>query len=190
MLPFNWIIEWDRMVSKVDPNPAHFARKIDTHLAPPLDAMVNQGNDPSLAPDIRELLKRLAARNLLRGYQLSIPTGQSVAAALGVPPLSAAELQQGNGDELNAALADGGFLAATPLWYYILKESEVRANGQTLGEVGSRIVCETMIGSLHHDPRSYLNWRGGWDPSQGARLPNGDPIVTIIDLFRFAGLPA
>jgi hypothetical protein len=87
-------------------------------------------------------------------------------------------------------LSDGGFLAATPLWYYILKESEVRANGQTLGEVGSRIVCETMIGSLHHDPRSYLNWRGGWDPSQGARLPNGDPIVTIVDLFRFAGIPA
>jgi hypothetical protein len=152
--------------------------------------MVNQGNDPSLAADIRTLLKRLTARNLLRGYQLSIPTGQSVAAALGVPPLSATELQQGNGDELNAALTDGGFLEATPLWYYILKESEVRANGNTLGEVGSRIVCETMIGSLHHDPKSYLNWRDGWDPSQGVKLPSGDPIVTIADLFQFAGIPA
>ena len=60
--------------------------------------MVNQGNDDRRDPDIKTLLKRLAARNLLRGYQLSIPTGQSVAAASGVAPLSADELKQGNGD--------------------------------------------------------------------------------------------
>jgi hypothetical protein len=189
VLPFNWIIEWDRMVSKVDPDPTHFARKIDTRIAPPLDDIVNQGNGVS-DPDIRALLKRLAARNLLRGYQLSIPTGQAVAAAMGVALLSESELRQGNGDGLNRALDEGGFLARTPLWFYVLKEAEVRANGNTLGEVGSRIVCETMIGSLHHDPRSYLNWRGGWDPSQGVRLANGDPVVTIADLFRFAGIPA
>jgi hypothetical protein len=154
VLPFNWIIEWDRFVSKVDADPTHFARKIDTHIAPPLDNIINQGNGIS-NPEIKALLKRLAARNLLRGYQLSIPTGQSVAAALGVAPLSADELKQGNGDGLNEALTDGGFLEKTPLWYYVLKEAEVRANGNTLGEVGSRIVCETIIGSLHHDPKSY-----------------------------------
>lgn len=189
VLPFNWIIEWDRMVSKVDANPAHFARRIDTHITPPLDEIVNQGNGIS-DPEIKALLKRLAARNLLRGYQLSIPTGQSVAAVLGIAPLSVDELKQGNGDELNLALTEGGFLERTPLWYYILKESEVRANGNSLGEVGSRIICETIIGSIHHDPKSYLNRQGGWDPSRGVKLPNGDPIVTIIDLFRFAGIPA
>jgi hypothetical protein len=189
VLPFNWIIEWDRFVNKVDSDATHFARKIDTRLAPPLDDIVNQGNGVSDA-DVKALLKRLAARNLLRGYQLSIPTGQSVAAALGVEPLTAAELQQGNGAALNQALADGGFLERTPLWYYVLKEAEVRANGNSLGEVGSRIVCETIIGSLQHDPKSYLNWNGGWNPSKGVKLPGGDPIVTIADLFRFAGIPA
>ena len=34
----------------------------------------------------------------------------------------------------------------------------------------------------------YLNVAGGWNPAQGVLLPNGDPIVTIKDLFRFAGV--
>ena len=197
VLPFNWIIEWDRFVDKGSLFPDHFARKIDTRLAPPLRNMVNQGNDPSLAPDIKAILKRLARRNLLRGYHLSIPTGQSVAAATGVTPLSENELRLGNSGPLNQVLEDNGFLQQTPLWYYVLKEAEVRANGNSLGELGSRIVCETIIGQLLNDLESYLKQQGGWDPSKGVKLPNpgGDPrdgnlIVTIRDFFRFAGLTA
>ena len=197
VLPFNWIIEWDRFVDKGSLFPDHFARKIDTRLAPPLRNMVNQGNDPSLAPDIRAILKRLARRNLLRGYHLSIPTGQSVAAAMGVAALSENELRMGNSGPLNQVLEDDGFLQQTPLWYYVLKEAEVRANGNSLGELGSRIVCETIIGQLFNDPESYLKQGGGWDPSKGVKLPNpggdpkdGDLIVTIRDFFRFAGLTA
>ena len=33
MLPFNWVIEWDRFVEKDAALPDHFARKIDTQLA-------------------------------------------------------------------------------------------------------------------------------------------------------------
>lgn len=186
-LPFNWIIEWERFVHKGSALPDHFARKIDTRLAPPLHQMVNEGNDVTDVA-IQEMLKNLARRNLLRGYLLSIPTGQSVAAAMGVAPLSEDELQQGNGDALNQVLADNGFLEKTPLWYYVLKEAEVRANGNSLGELGSRIVCETIIGQLLHDAESYLNQAGGWDPGQGVKLPNGDPIVTIGDFLAFAGL--
>ena len=193
VLPFNWIIEWDRFVDKGSSIPDHFARKIDTRLAPPLRDMVNQGNDPTHAPDIKAILKRLARRNLLRGYRLSIPTGQSVAAAMGVVPLSDNELRLGN-MALNQILEDNGFLERTPLWYYVLKEAEVRANGNSLGELGSRIVCETIIGQLLNDPESYLNHQGGWDPSKGVtlKLPNGKPdlIVTIRDFLRFAGLTA
>lgn len=186
-LPFNWMIEWERFVHKGSALPDHFARKIDTRLAPPLHQMVNEGNDVTDVA-IQEMLKNLARRNLLRGYLLSIPTGQSVAAAMGVAPLSEDELQQGNGDALNQVLADNGFLEKTPLWYYVLKEAEVRANGNSLGELGSRIVCETIIGQLLHDAESYLNQAGGWDPGQGVKLPNGDPIVTIGDFLAFAGL--
>ncbi len=193
-LPFNWILEFDRMTNKADPNEGHFARKIDTRLVPPITRMVNEGTAGDIQDDankpLRELLRHLANRNLLRGYLLSIPTGQAVAAELGVVPLSAAELQQGNSAEVNAALAQGGFLDHTPLWYYVLKEAEVRANGNSLGEVGSRIVCETLIGVLRNDPDSYLNVPTGWDPSEGVTLPNGDPITTIRDLLSFTGIPA
>jgi hypothetical protein len=33
-----------------------------------------------------------------------------------------------------------------------------------------------------------LNQPGGWDPSKGVRLAKGDPITTIADLLRFAGV--
>jgi heme peroxidase len=189
VLPFNWIIEWDRFTDKASLFPDHFARKIDTRLAPPLRDMVNQGNaQPNV--DIKAILKRLARRNLLRGYLLSIPTGQSVAEEMGVAALSPNELRLGNSGPLNQVLQDSGFLERTPLWFYVLKEAEVRANGNSLGELGSRIVCETIIGQLLNDPESYLKQQGGWDPSKGAKLPNGDLIVTIRDLFRFAGFTA
>jgi hypothetical protein len=124
----------------------------------------------------------------VRGYLLSLPTGQSMAQAMGVPVLSETELRQNNSDAVNAALEQGGFLQRTPLWYYVLKEAEVRANGNSLGDLGSRLVCETIIGLLVNDRNSYLNQRGGWDPSEGVKLDNGDPIVTIRDFLTFAGV--
>jgi hypothetical protein len=198
-LPFNWVIEWDRMTSKLDPNEAHFARRIDTRLVDPIHNMVNEGTEAGIQDDagkpIRQLLRSLAQRNLLRGYSLSVPTGQALAAAMNVSPMSAAELQQGNTDAVNQALAAGGFLEHTPLWYYVLKEAEVRANGNTLGELGSRIVVETQIGLMRHDPDSYLNDDcGEWNPSKGVTLADGtiagEPIVTIRDFFAFAKLAA
>jgi hypothetical protein len=189
-LPFNWVIEWNRFVDKGDSLPDHFARKIDTQLAPPLFDMINQISEENegLPEAVKNILKRLAVRNLLRGYQLAIPTGQAVADALGVAPLTEEELRRNNSDAVNAALADGGFLQTTPLWFYVLKEAEARANGNSLGEVGSRIVVETLIGQLRADPGSYLNQDGGWSPEQGVPLDDGEPIVTIKDLFRFGGL--
>ncbi len=59
------------------------------------------------------------------------------------------------------ALIDGGFVDATPLWFYVLKEAEVLGQGEHLGEVGSRIVCTTLIGQIQADPDSYLNRSGG-----------------------------
>lgn len=191
-LPFNWIIEWDRLTSKADPDESHFARKIDTRLAPPVAQMVNEGTAPAIQDDankpLRELLRHLARRNLVRGYLLSIPTGQSVAKEMGVLALTEEELRKNNPDALNTVLEQGGFLNNTPLWYYVLKEAEVRANGNSLGELGSRIVCETIIGLLVNDRGSFLRQKGGWNPAEGVKLANGDPIVTISDFLQFAGL--
>lgn len=189
-LPFNWIIEWDRFVDKAQAaeRQQRSARKIDTRIAPPLATLLNEGEQEP-AP-IKELLKHLARRNLLRGYLLSIPTGQSLSIRLGIKPLTPAELMQGNSDEVNQALAP--FLERTPAWYYILKESEVRAKGDSLGEVGSQIVAETFLGLMLNDPASYLNQHENkgqcWEPSQGVTLPDGGEIRTISDFLKFAGV--
>jgi Animal haem peroxidase len=194
-LPFNWIIEWDRFVSKESAaqREVRSARKIDTHLAFPLSVMINEGESGEMPP-IKDLLKHLAKRNLLRGYLLSIPTGQSLADKIGVEKLTAADLQKDNSQALNDALQP--FLEKTPAWYYILKESEVCANGDTLGAVGSRIIAETFIGLIMNDPSSYLNQTSkdpygcdsAWNPSQGVKLADGGEIQGIADFLKFAGL--
>lgn len=186
MLPGNWPAEWDRMVNKESQLPDRFARKIDTKISPPLGVLFNEGDgEPNVR--VRDLLKQLAERNLLRGYLLSLPTGQAVAAELGVKVLTQCELEEGSSDQTKNALTDGGFFTHTPLWFYILKESEVKAKGRSLGEVGSRIVAETIIGQILNDPGSYLNHKD-WNPYKGVRLPDGAPVQSISDLLRFAGV--
>lgn len=186
VLPFNWIAEFDRLVDKGSSLPDHFARKIDTQLAPPLRTLANEGNDATVQA-VKDILKRLAVRNLLRGYLLAVPTGQKVAEKLGVAPLTSNELQQNNNAVVNDILQSAGFLDRTPLWYYVLKEAEVRVNGNSLGDVGSHVVCETIIGQIRNDPDSYLN-ADSWTPADGVHFDNGDLIVTISDLLRFAGV--
>lgn len=185
-LPFNWAIEWDRFVHKGDADRRHFARKIDTFLTPPLHQLRNAGNTAGTAPRITAILKDLAVRNLLRGYKLAIPTGQAVARELGLAPLTRTQLVSGGTQPVADALEAGGFVGRTPLWFYVLKEAEVTSDGNFLGEVGSRIVCETIIGQIRRDADSYLNVPGGWTPADGVRLPGGRLVTTIADLLRFA----
>ncbi|MCD2188831.1 peroxidase family protein [Actinomycetospora soli] len=202
-LPDNWPAEWDRLVdvepgfppATNDESPARFARKIDTRVAFPLDELRNEGNDVNTARRVREILKRLAVRNLLRGYKLAIPTGQAVAREYGLTPLSSAELLTGTNRVLKHALTDGEFLEATPLWFYVLKEAEL-SGGDQLGPLGGRIVAETLIGQLKHDSGSYLAQEPAWDPrakgvAGGSRTLvdlGANPIGKIADLLRFAGV--
>ncbi len=213
-LPSNWPAQFERLTGaesrdpvlgpngEPDPVPARFARKIDTRIAPPLADLSNEGQD-EISDRTRRLLKRLAVRNLLRGYRLAIPTGQQVARSLGITPLTREQLitvpgpgpRQAPPSPVDDALIDGGFLEDTPLWFYVLKEAEVlgvlegaedRGGGERLGPVGSRIVAETIIGQLRADPASYLNQTPEWHPSKGVTLDGGQQVDTITSFLRFA----
>ena len=110
-LPDNWPAEWDRFV-ELDARSSRSgrARPIDTFLAGPLADMVNQLAGTTEVPpdsDLGKLLKHLARRNLLRGFRLSLPTGQAVAEALGIPPLTAQELTDGLDQVVRDALGQG-----------------------------------------------------------------------------------
>jgi hypothetical protein len=188
-LPDNWPAEWDRFVRLDAAFPIRSARPIDTFLSGPLADMVNQLAHTQVDPtsDLGKLLVHLARRNLLRGFRLSLPTGQAMAEALGIPPLSAQELTDGLAQGVRDALDKGGFVDRTPLWFYVLRESEVRTGGNALGPLGSRIVAETIIGQIRRDPRSYLN-QSSWTPAAGVRLPDGTAVTSIAAFLRFAGV--
>lgn len=136
-LPEELLVQWKHFVGP-DAQPAC---KIDIKLSGGLDQL-------PFGPNV---LAQLARRNLLRGYLLSIPTGQAVASAMGIKPLSEEQLLQGEGPKVEEAFRRGCFGERTPLWYYILKEADVHKSGQTLGAVGSRLVAEVLIGLIKHD---------------------------------------
>lgn len=109
----------------------------------------------------------LAFRNLKRGQALGLPSGQDVARLLGVTPVL-------GGAELSAP-------EPTPLWFYILKESEI-AGGERLGPVGARIVAEVLIGLLVNDSRSFVNAEPAWRPNLGSTTGE----FSLADLVVFA----
>ncbi len=120
----------------------------------------------------------LASRDLQRGTALGLPSGQAVARYMGVEPLTREECG------LGATSGETSGVPETPLWYYVLKEAEVRAGGEHLGEVGGRIVVEVLLGLLDADPASYKRAEPGWSPT----LPGANPgEFTMADLLVFAG---
>jgi hypothetical protein len=75
------------------------------------------------------------------------------------------------------------FENGTPLWFYILAESERRELGLRLGDVGARIVAEVFLTNLKRDKGSYLKAKPAFQPS----VPHqGD--FTIGDFLQFAGV--
>ena len=119
----------------------------------------------------------LAQRNLLRHLTWQLPSGQSVARAIGVTPIAGADLQE-------LASLDVGFERSTPLWYYVLKEAEIAADGLRLGPVGGRIVAEVLIGLLQTDEGSYLTTQPRWRPT----LPAKSGTFRMTDFLTFAGV--
>ena len=67
--------------------------------------------------------------------------------------------------------------------------SFVAMQGKHLGEVGSRIVCTTIIGQIKADTGSYLNRSGpAWTPADGVTLPSGGVVNSIKTFLEFAGV--
>jgi hypothetical protein len=142
-------------------------KKIDTTLSSVLFALLGQ---PSGEPT------SLAIRNLLRNLTMGVPSGQRVARAMQLPSLTGADLED---------LHDVHLHNRTPLWFYVLREAQVAADGQYLGPVGGGIVAEVIRGLVEGDSQSYLNQYPDWTPTYGT---GGD--FTAADLLRAAGVVA
>ena len=149
-------------------------KRIDTKISTPLFQLPLE-TIPAGTPPIS-----LMQRNLLRCLTWSLPSGQHIAQAMGIQPLTNAELA-----ELQAIRPS--FVSSTPLFYYILKEAQLREDGLHLGPMGARIVAEVFIGLLQLDPDSYFSVQPSWVPT----LPTHDGTpesFRMIDFLTFAGV--
>ena len=144
-------------------------KKIDTTISSVLFTLPL----PAIAPHTQTAPTVLPQRNLLRQLTWSLPSGQAVAAAMGLPALTATDLA-----DIGSVYAP--FATSTPLWYYILAESKIAAGGLNLGPVAARIVTETLIGLLRADPASYLRAYPRFTPFLGADCPMGPTPDTSI----------
>lgn len=173
LLPSNWIIDWRRF-HELDTPPQHglvrnASRRIDPFLVPALHELPVGGGS-------------LAFRNLRRGVMLGLPSGQDVAAAMGMEPLTPKEIASGPDGKV---AQQHKLHEATPLWYYILKEAQVRTGGDRLGPVGARIVAEVFVGLVEGDSESYLRMNGkDWTPKLPSKVKG---TFTMADLLRFVG---
>ena len=191
------VVQWDWFLQMTSSAPGifpQFARAFDTKLAQALSHLPEDADAPG---NPMKILNVLAARNLVRGVRMELPSGVDVAKLLNVEPIKLAD------DEPEA------------LWYYILKEAETASadnpcggDGMHLGCVGSIIVASTFAGLLKGDPLSFVNLQPGWKPDDDELLQainarrteagtdlltedakDADNPWTLASIIRLSGLP-
>lgn len=196
-LPDAWGIDWAFFFGtpgthpdgqKQIPQPSY---RMDAFLVDPLGALPEFANAPSP-------FASLAFRNLQRGVSMGLPSGQNVARMMGAQVVLSDEQLWAVRNEQESLVPwpegkafydkpqNRKWLAgAAPLWYYILKEAEIMNHGQHLGEVGSRIVAETLVGLAWNDHYSYLFQMPRWNPSV-EKLGLG-ATLDMLELTKFVG---
>ncbi|WP_167591860.1 peroxidase family protein [Jiella endophytica] len=141
------IIQWDWFLptqSSSGPFP-QMARKIDSRMANALAFLRESGRNMNI----------LAFRNLLRGVRFELPSGTSVARKFCIDPIDIDPSEDA-------------------LWFYILKEAEIRERGEKLGPLGSTIVAAVFAGLLKGDPSSWVNSQPCWTPADDPLLEDGE----------------
>ncbi|MBE7187636.1 heme peroxidase family protein [Jatrophihabitans endophyticus] len=191
-LPTNWIVDWRRLHDFQGDHPErpdlvsarlNVAKRIDTLLTNPLSVLpagTFGGRAQDLAAD--DIQRNLAFRNLERANMVSLASGQQMAAQFGLKALDDDQIVTGSGGADLSGLTEAQraeLVAATPLWFYILREAEL--NGGKLTGVGGRIVVETFHRAMEVSRPSIVR-EPRWRPSLG---PDANTF-RMTDLLLFA----
>ncbi len=158
-------VDWTMLFDLPGRPPAERAKPIDGQLPRSLIELP-QAITGAVEEDA---YRSLAARDLERGQGTGLPSGESVARLIDAQVLTRDEV----------GIAAFGWKGETPLWLYILREAAVQQGGERLGDVGSRIVAEVLIGILSADPESYLSLDPAWTPT----LPSHSDRFGLRDLL-------
>ncbi len=129
--------------------------------------------------------RSLAFRNLLRGYALGLPSGQSVATALADKGYSIDPAQKLKFSEIpgwNCIEKDihRRLENHTPLFLYLMREAGVINGGKRLGPVGSAILLEVFATMLLNCD-SFLKDKN-WEPDPCVA---GDDGLVLADIVRY-----
>jgi hypothetical protein len=206
LLP-HWAIDWGRFVDvdvrsqgtdkatdATSKKRLQFAYRIDASVVNPVSMLPKAvASDPPPS---------LPQRNLIRSFELQLPSGQNVARAMNVTPLKDSEITIGKavdkpeaGDVVGtiASIPElSAFKGNCPLWAYILAEAaryqetvkipvteDVKVTTPRLGPVGGRIVAEVFLGLMFGDPDSLLSHDPQWQPPSG-------PSFALKDFVNYA----
>jgi hypothetical protein len=165
-VPAALVVDWSYLFDLTGRPPAQRAKRIDGRLAaslirlPPAVTGVGSGDDYG----------SLAVRDLQRGQGVGLPSGEAVARRLGVEPLTPEQV----------GLGQVGWRQETPLWFYLLKEAEHRAEGERLGPVGGRLAGEVLVGIVDADGESYRAVDPGWRPTLAAARPGRFGLADLL----------
>lgn len=165
----NWVIDWSLFFPPVDGKPPHprmnMARPLGPFLAEPLrtHAATRVLPHPEV-PELAGFRLGLAFRTMAKGMMARLPSGQGLAAAMLADGLiGAGDIL--STDALDQLLREGRTAACigercltdadiamlrerTPLFWYILAEARLLADGERLGPVGSEVLAATFATGL------------------------------------------
>ncbi len=164
---------------------AQAIRPLDTLISDKLFSLPIAALPPGPAADGKDTPseRNLPRRNVLRASEpnsvltgaVGLPTGEEaeIYAQRRIRGLHDATVEVKN--LLGARLKSAGFApnalgARTPLWLFVLAEAETTQSSKRLGELGSHIVDEFLLGSLSCDMGSVLYAKpadlAGWGPTE------------------------
>jgi len=164
------VIDWTLLIDVPGELRAARSRPIDGCLAEPLLKLPVDITGELEDQDFQSL----AVRDLQRGVATGLPSGEAVARLVGEEPLLRDDV----------GLSEFGWSGETPLWYYLLKEAEVREGGERLGPVGSLIVGEVLLAILDGDPESFRSVDRSWRPTLPSRSPDRFGLADLLVPFE------
>jgi hypothetical protein len=149
-IPRERTVDWALFFDTPGSTPAQRSKKIDGKLVRALIAVPVAVAGECEIDDYHSL----AVRDLQRGQGVGLPSGEAVARHMEIASLTAQQV----------GIASTGWTGETPLWYYILRESDACTGGQRLGPVGGRIVTEVLVGLIDADAGSFRRSDRAWRP--------------------------
>jgi hypothetical protein len=196
-LPDDFIIEWGRFFDGLPASgPVASSSYLDTSIATSLHGLSLSTVRLSSPMEYTAEPASLPVRTLIRGARARLPSGQEVADALLeqgiIKPqnrLTSAQLTEDTSNHSGNVLREVGLERNTPLFYYLLKESEIIASGKTLGPIGSYIIANVIQGALEADLDSYMSVAGPKWKLPLWRFPSGSrrPVNSLIGIIQLIG---